>query len=137
MGEEQEQLENEDDLSDEDFMPIFRNRLRARRSAEALKLPPVPNPEGKKLMGEGHFGTDQFYGDRLRQRKKSIATSLMWRELGIDTDGVQKRAGQSISQVGQVYSRHAKIIIARGTNACVWHLIGPHSKFSCGQDHSL
>ena len=107
MEEEQEELENEDDdLGDEDFVPMFRNRLRARRSAETLKLPPVPNPEGKKLMSEGHFGTDQFYVDRLRQRKKSLATSLMWRELGIDTDGVQKRANQSISQVGQLYSRH-------------------------------
>lgn len=104
MEEEQETLEDEDDeLSDEDFMPIFRNRLRARRSTETLKLPPVPNPEGKKLMSEGHFGTDQFYGDRLRQRKKFLATSLMWRELGIDTDGVRKRAGQSISQVSDVY----------------------------------
>jgi WD repeat-containing protein 23 len=101
MEEEQEQLANEDDdLSDEDFMPIFRNRLRARRSTERVTLPPVPNPEGKKLMGEGHFGTDHFYGDRLRQRKKFLATSLMWRELGIDTDGVRKRASQSISQVG-------------------------------------
>ncbi|KAJ5154586.1 uncharacterized protein N7500_010025 [Penicillium coprophilum] len=99
MGEEQEHLGNEDDeLSDEDFMPIFRNRLRARRSTERVTLPPVPNPEGKKLMGEGHFGTDQFYGDRLRQRKKFLTTSLMWRELGVDTDGVRKRAGQSISQ---------------------------------------
>ncbi|KAF4771361.1 hypothetical protein HAV15_004462 [Penicillium sp. str.  len=54
MEEEQEELENEEDgLSDEDFMPIFRNRLRAGRSAESAKLPPVPNPEGKKLMGEG------------------------------------------------------------------------------------
>lgn len=138
MDEEQEQLENEEDgLSDEDFMPIFRNRLRAGRSAESAKLPPVPNPEGKKLMGEGLFGTDQFYGDRLRQRKKHLTTSLMWRELGIDTDGVRKRAGQSISQVGQVYSRHTEIMIASRTNAYVWRRLGPHSKFGCGQDHSL
>lgn len=137
MEEEQEQLEHEEDgLSDEDFMPIFRNHLGAR-SAESTKLPPVPNPEGKKLMGEGHFGTDKFYGDQLRQRKKSLATSLMWRELGIDTDGVRKRAGQSISQVGQVYTRHMEITIATRTNAYVWRLLGPHSKFGCGQNHSL
>ncbi|CAG7970780.1 unnamed protein product [Penicillium nalgiovense] len=117
MEEEQEQLENEDDeLSDEDFMPIFRNRLRARRSTETLKLPPVPNPEGKKLMREGHFGTDQFYGDRLRQRKKFLATSLMWRELGIDTDGVRKRAGQSISQ-GLIPSSIADKIIHYDTRS--------------------
>ncbi|KAJ5048136.1 LEC14B protein [Penicillium chrysogenum] len=117
MEEEQETLEDEDDeLSDEDFMPIFRNRLRARRSTETLKLPPVPNPEGKKLMSEGHFGTDQFYGDRLRQRKKFLATSLMWRELGIDTDGVRKRAGQSISQ-GLIPSSIADKIIHYDTRS--------------------
>lgn len=117
MEEEHEQLENEGDgLSDDDFMPIFRNRLRAGRSAESAKLPPVPNPEGKKLMGEGLFGTDQFYGDRLRQRKKHLATSLMWRELGIDTDGVRKRAGQSISQ-GLIPSSVADRIIHYDTRS--------------------
>lgn len=120
MEEEQDQMEDEEDdfVGDDDFLPMFRNRLRARRSAETLKLPPVPNPEGKKLMSEGHFGTDQFYVDRLRQRKKSLATSLMWRELGIDTDGVQKRANQSISQVGQL-SRHMYHKTVCGANAYV------------------
>lgn len=106
MDEEQEHLEEDDDSSDDDFMPMFRNRLRARRSGEAAKLPPIPNPEGKKLMHEGHFGTDQNHVDRLKQRKNFLATSLMWRELGVDPYGVQKRAGQLISQVGHVYSRY-------------------------------
>ncbi|KAJ5780462.1 hypothetical protein N7457_005622 [Penicillium paradoxum] len=97
--EEHEQLgAEEDDLSDEEFMPMFRNRLRARRPRGAAKLPPVPNPEGQKLMREGHFGTNQNYVDRLKQRKRHFATGLMWRELGIDPYGVHKRASQAIFQ---------------------------------------
>jgi WD repeat-containing protein 23 len=102
-GEGEQSETDEDDLNDEDFMPMFRNRLRARRSGETPKFPPVPNPEGKKLMREGHFGTDEYYVDRLKQRKKALATRLMWRELGVDTYGVQKRAGQSISQVCKLH----------------------------------
>jgi WD repeat-containing protein 23 len=105
--EEQERLEveqeaendEEEEDSDDDFMPMFRNRLRARQPGKVAELPPVPNPEGKKLMSEGQFGTDQNYLDRLRQRRKGLATNLMWRELGIDTQGARKRADQSMSQV--------------------------------------
>ncbi|KAJ5124189.1 uncharacterized protein N7515_008014 [Penicillium bovifimosum] len=89
---------DEDDPGDEAFMSLFRYRPRARGSGEAPKYPPVPHPEGKKLMREGHFGVDEHYVDRLKKRKNALATRLMWRELGVDTYGVQKRAGQSISQ---------------------------------------
>lgn len=56
-------------------------------------------------MSEGHFGTDQYYVDRLKQRKNSLATNLMWRELGVDPYGVRKRANQYISQVSSVTRR--------------------------------
>lgn len=52
-------------------------------------------------MSQGHFGTDQYYIDRLKKRKMGFATNLMWRELGVDSHGVRKRAGQSISQVSR------------------------------------
>jgi len=104
--EEQERLEAEQeedsDDEDDDFMPMFRNRLRARQTREVAELPPIPNPEGKKLMREGHFGTEPHYVDRLKQRKKGLTTNLMWRELGIDTHGARKRADQSMSQVSQM-----------------------------------
>lgn len=109
--EEQERLEaeqeaeddddEEEEESDDEFMPMFRNRLRARQPGEVAELPPVPNLEGKKLMSEGKFGTDQNYVDRLRQRRKGLAKNLMWRELGIDTQGALKRADQSMSQVSE------------------------------------
>lgn len=50
-------------------------------------------------MGEGQFGTDQYYVDRLKKRKTGFATNLMWRELGVDAYGVRRRADQAISQV--------------------------------------
>lgn len=84
-------------------MPIWRDRLRARRTEEPAELPPVPNPEGKKLMGQGHFGTNQYYVDQLKQRKNGLASSLMWREFGIDAHSVHKRANQHISQVSQLH----------------------------------
>ncbi|OQD83249.1 hypothetical protein PENANT_c017G07476 [Penicillium antarcticum] len=99
--EDQAQLEmemEEEEDSDEGYVPIFRNRLRARRLGEPAKPPPVPNPEGVKLMGQGDFGTNQYYVDRLKKRKRGLSTSLIWREMGIDNHGVQKRADQSISQ---------------------------------------
>ncbi|KAJ5334848.1 hypothetical protein N7452_007251 [Penicillium brevicompactum] len=90
---------DEDDSDDQDsFIPMLRRHVRAARRRPPAELPPVPNPEGKKLMSEGHFGTDQYYVDRLKQRKKSLATNLMWRELGVDPHGVRKRANQYISQ---------------------------------------
>jgi WD repeat-containing protein 23 len=53
-------------------------------------------------MGEGQFGTDQHYVDRLKKRKMGFATDLMWRELGIDAYGVRRRADQAISQVSRL-----------------------------------
>ncbi|KAJ5555073.1 hypothetical protein N7535_007518 [Penicillium sp. DV-2018c] len=97
-SEEEEQSVSDEDISDEGLMFMFRNRRRARRSSKLPQYPPVPHPEGEKLMREGHFGTDEHYVDRLKKRKKALATRLMWRELGVDTYGVQKRADQSISQ---------------------------------------
>jgi WD repeat-containing protein 23 len=107
----------EDEDSDEDYVPIFRNRLRARRLGEPARLPPVPNPEGVKLMGQGDFGTNQYYVDRLKKRKRGLSTSLIWREMGIDNHGVQKRADQSISQVRQVQTQRTKAVIKSKANS--------------------
>lgn len=93
--EEEEEGEDEDDY----YFSAFRNRPRTRRRTEPVEYPKVPSDEGKELMGEGHFGSDQYYVDRLKQRKKALAMNLMWRELGVDVYGVQKRADQAISQV--------------------------------------
>lgn len=100
---EQAQEDSDEDEDDDNFMPMYRNRLRARQPGVAAELPPVPNPEGEKLMGDGHFGNNQHYVDRIRQRQNAMTTNLMWRELGIDTQELRKRADQSMSQVSWIY----------------------------------
>ncbi|CAG8043261.1 unnamed protein product [Penicillium salamii] len=105
-GEFESDDDSESDEDDADYEERFMSRYRARAyrtrrgrpTRPPAELPPVPNPEGKKLMSEGHFGTDQYYVDRNKQRKNGLATNLMWRELGVDVHGVRKRANQAISQ---------------------------------------
>ena len=94
---EEEEGEEEDD--EEDYMGAFRRRMRARRTGRSDQFPKVPNDECIELMREGQFGTDPYYIDRLKKRKKVFATNLMWRELGVDSYGVRKRADQALSQV--------------------------------------
>ncbi|KAJ5548981.1 hypothetical protein N7513_006215 [Penicillium frequentans] len=89
--------EDEDD-DDFDYPGPLRQRLRHWRAGRTDQFPKVPSDEGTELMGEGHFGTDPHYVDRLKKRKKVLATHLMWRELGIDPYGVRKRANRSLSQ---------------------------------------
>lgn len=52
-----------------------------------------------ELMGSGDFGRNSHYVDDLKKRKKALATKLMWRELGINTNGMRERSSQLISQV--------------------------------------
>lgn len=96
---------DEDDDEEEDdpdyFIPAFRRRNQRGWPKENASFPKVPSDAGTELMSEGHFGTDQYYIDRLKKRKMGFATNLMWRELGVDSHGVRKRADQSISQVSR------------------------------------
>lgn len=94
--------EEEDDDEEDDidyFPPAFRRRNQGRWPKERASFPKVPSDAGTELMSEGHFGTDQYYIDRLKKRKMAFATNLMWRELGVDSHGVRRRADQSITQV--------------------------------------
>lgn len=104
LGAEEDAEEDED----EDYLGAFRHRLMPKRHAGPVQWPKIPSDAGVELMGEGRFGTDQYYVDRLKQRKKVLATNLMWRELGVDVYGVQKRAHQAISQVSLSISMNTK-----------------------------
>lgn len=75
----------------------FRRRRRERPAGDIF--PKVPSDVGTELMGSGLYGSNPHYVDRLKQRKKKLATKLMWRELGIGTTGAQKRDIRSIFQV--------------------------------------
>ncbi|KAJ5377477.1 LEC14B protein [Penicillium cataractarum] len=102
----------DDDLEepDEDFILAMTARLAGRRRRPKFVWPKVPSEEGTKLMRSGHFGTEPYYVDRIKKRKEVFATSLMWRELGIDSHGVRIRADQSISQTMIPSSRADSII---------------------------
>lgn len=103
---------NEEDDDEEDdpdyFLPAFRRRMQGRGAKEKPSFPKLPSDAGTELMGEGHFGTNQYYVDRLKKRKMGFATNLMWRELGVDSHGVRKRADQSISQVSRAADKSEK-----------------------------
>ncbi|KAJ5885139.1 hypothetical protein N7495_009649 [Penicillium taxi] len=90
--------ENEDDTDENDYIGSFRQPLRSRRTPRSPQLPKVPNDTGTQLMREGHFGTDPHFVDLVKKRKQGFATSLMWRELGVDPLGVRSRANQSLCQ---------------------------------------
>lgn len=79
----------------------YRRRLNRRVGSD--QFPKVPSEAGMELMGSGDFGSNSHYVDDLKKRKKALATKLMWRELGVDTNVSRRRAAQSISQV--VYGR--------------------------------
>lgn len=90
----------EEDEDDYEF-GFFGYRRRARRSG-GQQFPKVPSEEGEQLMGSGDFGSNPHYVDRLKKRKRALATKIMWRELGVDVSGPQRRDMQSITQVGLI-----------------------------------
>lgn len=90
-------LDEEDDDDDDDI--VFDYRRRPARRGGSDQFPKVPSEAGMELMGSGDFGRNSHYVDDLKKRKKAFATKLMWRELGIDTNGLLGKASQSISQV--------------------------------------
>ncbi|KAK2757330.1 hypothetical protein FQN54_004844 [Arachnomyces sp. PD_36] len=103
-GADDEEEGDSEDWEDDDHHYGFlrgsaRERRRNRRPLDEL-YPKVPSEAGIELMGSGHYGSNSHYADEVRQRRKRLASKLMWRELGYETQGAQKRAKQQISQVG-------------------------------------
>lgn len=93
----EEENNEEDDYDDDDF-GFFRYR-RERRQAHH-DPPKVPSDEGRELMDSGDFGTNAYYVDELKKRKRTLATKIMWRELGVDvSDSGARRDPRFISQV--------------------------------------
>ena len=71
---------------------------RRRRKSSQIQYPPVPNPEGRKLMEVGTFGQNDHFQDKLRKKKQRVPMILMERELGLKTEQI-RRKNQAISQV--------------------------------------
>lgn len=61
-------------------------------------------------MASGNYGSNAHYVDELKKRKKRLATKLMWRELGVEPMGAQRRAAQAMPQV----CMHMSSILAGG-----------------------
>ncbi|KAA6408294.1 MAG: hypothetical protein FRX48_08036 [Lasallia pustulata] len=97
-------------LADDDDAGTFGfGRRRRRQRTAGPKFPKVPSEQGKKLMGSGTFGSNEYYRDLLRKRKPLLATRLMQRELGID-DARLKGTNRLMSQ-GLIPSSTADTII--------------------------
>ena len=86
-GDDENDDDDDDDEGDEHSLQNVFGRMRRRRrrpKGSSAQLPPVPNPEGQKLMDSGTFGSNTHYQDLLRKRKQKVARKLLSRELGID-----------------------------------------------------
>lgn len=82
--------DEDDDSGRYSFLGGGSRRTRRRRNTP-YKWPPVPNPEGQKLIDEGIFGTNEVEKDTLiRKRKKNIAYRTMMRELGLNSPGGER-----------------------------------------------
>ncbi|BAE63509.1 unnamed protein product [Aspergillus oryzae RIB40] len=90
------QMDEDEEDEEEELAGFFGFRRRARRGG-GDPAPPVPSEEGAKLMASGDFGSNSYYTDELKKRRKSLATRTMWRELGIDLSGPRQEV-QSITQ---------------------------------------
>ena len=63
-----------------------------------VDFPKVPSDVGRVLMSSGNFGSNEYYQNILRKRKRKLALRLMARELGLDA--VQDMtANRLVSQV--------------------------------------
>lgn len=89
------------DDDDEDNEDGYAGPARRRRKTASMegKFPKVPSENGKRLMDSGIYGASDSYIDNHKKRKINLGQRLMWRELGSDNRGVQKRASKLMSQV--------------------------------------
>ena len=90
--------QDDDDDGDEYEEGRYLRSGRRRRTEPTFQPPPVPSPEGQRLMGEGVFGRNEEWEDDIRKRRKKVARRLMMRELGLDAYGAKKE-DDFISQV--------------------------------------
>ena len=91
------QLDDRNEILGDGFGGLATWRRR-RDKGSGQKFPPVPSEEGKKLMGGGVFGTNEYYRDMTRKKNRRLARKLMSRELGA-TKGQSARTASAISQV--------------------------------------
>ncbi|OJJ61262.1 hypothetical protein ASPSYDRAFT_146673 [Aspergillus sydowii CBS 593.65] len=87
-----------DDYDDYEEYGILGLGRRVPRRAGPPQYPKVPSDEGLKLMRSGVFGAEPNYIDERAGRKKTLMEKIMWRELGVDGQGLQRSKTPSIAQ---------------------------------------
>lgn len=107
------EISGEDDDETDGFS--LRTRMRRRKPSQEFKWPPVPHPEGQKLIEAGVFGTNEPQLNPIR-RKKKLAYRTMMRELGSQSPGGEQGRGRLMRQ-DMIPSKQADVTIgfpARG-----------------------
>ena len=89
-------LDDEDGEDGEDGYYLTR---RQRRQRDPNRFPKVPSDAGLSLMNTGTYGSADAWADRRRRRKEHLNQRLMWRRLGTEGRGTQRRANRLIAQV--------------------------------------
>lgn len=110
---------------------------RKRRAAPSKKnLPPVPNPQGRKLMHSGTFGSNDRFSEVRRSKKPRLARQVLDRELGQDI-GYEKGLGGRMSQ-HMIPSSEADMIIHYNSRAYSGQFSDDGNfYFSCAQDFKV
>lgn len=91
------QLDDRNEILDDGVgNPATRRRRHDKSSGK--RFPAVPSEEGKKLMDDGVFGSNEYYRDRTKKNNTRLARKLMSRELGAGRSQFT-RTPSAISQV--------------------------------------
>ncbi|KAI5301043.1 hypothetical protein KEM56_002021 [Ascosphaera pollenicola] len=85
-----------DEALERDIYYRFFVHARDRKNQTADRtLPKVPSDEGTELMHDGVFGADPYYADKRKNRRTSLPSKLLWRELARRPRGTESRAATS------------------------------------------
>ncbi|KAI9733329.1 MAG: hypothetical protein M1834_003413 [Cirrosporium novae-zelandiae] len=91
-------VEPEDEGSESNRLWTLRPRQRRSLKSGLDKYPKVPSDIGRNLMNSGQFGNHEYYRSSFKNRRRKLATKLMWRELGYEFGGKRKRESRILVQ---------------------------------------
>ncbi|KAK3674253.1 hypothetical protein LTR78_005722 [Recurvomyces mirabilis] len=145
LGEDDEVEDDDDD--DMGYAAGYgARRRRPRRPLVGDRYPPIPNPEGQKLMDSGAFGNNDRcdhstcgvpYESSTQQKRRKLAHRMLDRELGVNNRG-RARVLSSLAAQDLIPRSKADLII--NLNARCYS--GQFSEdgsffFACGQDFKV
>lgn len=107
LDEDDEDDEDEDDDDLSEYLSYRSRRRRNRAPVIGRRYPPIPNPEGAKLMDGGTFGNNDRCdhsacgipsGETTQRKRRRLVTRMLDREIGAGPFGRQKVLGRLASQ---------------------------------------